>query len=80
MKTKNIFDSLPAICAPKATNLRDELDRYLSIDPEHNNAVLMWWAEQRGFYLCLLHMALDYLSIPGMSVICDAVFYCLYPL
>jgi hypothetical protein len=68
MKTKNIFDSLPAICAPKMTDLHNKLNRYLSTDPEHTNDVLLWWAEQRGLYPCLSHMALDYLSIPGMSV------------
>ena len=65
-KTKNIFDSLPTICAPKATDLCDELDRYLSTDPEHTNDVLLWWAEQKAIYPCLSRMALDYLSIPGM--------------
>lgn len=66
MKTKNIFDSLPAICAPKATDLRDELDRYLSTDPEHTDDVLLWWFERKSVYPCLSRMALDYLSIPGM--------------
>ena len=47
MKTKNIFDSLPAICAPKAADLRDELDRYLSTDPEHTDNVLLWWAKRK---------------------------------
>ena len=65
MKTKNIFDCLPAICAPKATDLRDKLDRYLSTNLEHTNNVLLWWAEQKGSYPCLLRMALDYLLIPG---------------
>ena len=65
MKTKNIFDRLPAICAPKATDLHDKLDRYLSTDPEHTDNVLLWWAERKGSYPCLSRMALDYLSIPG---------------
>jgi hypothetical protein len=65
MKTKNIFDRLPAICAPKATDLRDELDRYLSTDPEHTDNVLLWWTERKHSYPCLSRMALDYLSIPG---------------
>ena len=73
MKTKNIFDSLPAICAPKAADLRDELDRYLSTDPEHTDNVLLWWAERKNAYPCLSHMALDYLSIPGMFFI---LYYC----
>jgi hypothetical protein len=65
MKTKNIFDGLPAICAPKATDLRDELDRYLSTDPEHTDDVLLWWVERKHSYPSLSRMALDYLSIPG---------------
>lgn len=68
MKTKKFFDSLPTICAPKITDLCNKLDRYLSTDPEHTNDMLLWWAEQRGLYLCLSHMALDYLLILGMSV------------
>ena len=65
MKTKNIFDSLPAICTPKAADLHDKLDRYLSTDPEHTADVLLWWAERKHLYPCLSRMALDYLSIPG---------------
>ena len=65
MKTQNIFDSLPAIRAPKATDLRDELDRYLSTDPEYTDDVLLWWADRKASYPRLSRMALDYLSIPG---------------
>ena len=57
------------ICAPKATDLRDEIDRYLSTDPEHTDNVLLWWAEWKKAYPCLSRMALDYLSIPGMYFI-----------
>ena len=66
MKTTTIFDSLPVICTPKTTDLCDELDRYLSINPEHTVDVLLWWAKEKHLYLCLSCMALDYLSIPGM--------------
>ena len=44
-KAKNIFDSLPTICALKGADLRDELDRYLSPDPEHTTDVLLLWAK-----------------------------------
>jgi hAT family C-terminal dimerisation region len=67
MKTKNIFDTLPAICAPKTTDLHDELDSYLGTDPEHTADVLLWWVERKHIYPSLSRMALDYLSIPGMS-------------
>ena len=62
----NIFDSLPALNTPAASELRDELDRYLSTDPEQVNDVFKWWYEQRGTYPRLHHMALDYLTIPVM--------------
>jgi hypothetical protein len=61
----NIFDSLPALSAPRIQELRDELDRYLSTDPEHVVDVLMWWTERKSMYPRLSRMALDYLSIPG---------------
>jgi hypothetical protein len=33
--SENIFDDLPALSAPATVELRDELDQYLSTDPEH---------------------------------------------
>ena len=65
-KKANIFDSLPALAAPKPSELLDELDRYLSTDPEHVPNALSWWHERRQMYPTLSRMALDYLSIPGM--------------
>jgi hypothetical protein len=65
MRSSNIFDNLPALSAPRTRELCDELDRYLSTDPEHVVDVLMWWTERRSMYPSLSHMALDYLSIPG---------------
>jgi hypothetical protein len=67
-KATNIFYNLPSLAAPKASDLRDELDRYLSTDPEHVDDVLAWWHERRGAFPQLSRMALDYLSIPGMYV------------
>jgi hAT family C-terminal dimerisation region len=67
--SKNIFDNLPALQAPKAAELRGELDRYLSTDPEHVTDALAWWYEHKHIYPRLHRMALDYLSIPGMSVL-----------
>jgi hypothetical protein len=63
--SKNMFDDLPTLAAPKATDLRDELDRFLSTDPEYVKDVLMWWFERQHIYPRLSRMALDYLSIPG---------------
>jgi hypothetical protein len=51
--------------APKPTELRDELARYLSTDPEHVEDVLLWWAERKATYPRLSRMALDYLTVPG---------------
>ena len=62
---QNIFDHLPALSAPKAKELRDELARYLSTDPEQVDDVLLWWHERKSMYPRLLCMALDYLTIPG---------------
>ena len=63
--SENIFDDLPALSAPPESDLRDELDRYLSTDPEHVTNALAWWHEKRFVYPRLHRMALDYLTIPG---------------
>ena len=63
--SKNIFDNLPALQAPKPSELRGELDSYLSTDPEHVTDALVWWYEHKHVYPRLHRMALDYLSIPG---------------
>jgi hypothetical protein len=60
-----MFDDLPSLSAPTWKELRDELDRYLSTDPEMVEEVLMWWHEHWGMYPYLSRMALDYLMIPG---------------
>jgi hAT family C-terminal dimerisation region len=64
----NIFDNLPALSALRTRELHDELDRYLSTDPEHVKDVLMWWTERKLMYPHLSHMVLDYLSIPGKLI------------
>ena len=61
----NIFDTLPSLAAPKASDLRSELDRYLGSDPEFVPDVLAWWFERQNVYPMLSRMALDYLTIPG---------------
>lgn len=72
--TANVFDNLPALSTPRATELHDELERYLSADLEHVVDILMWWTEQKGMYPCLSRMALDYLSIPATSTDVERVF------
>jgi len=41
--------------------LCDELDCYLSTNPEQVTNIFKWWYERKGTYPCLHHMALDYL-------------------
>jgi hypothetical protein len=65
-KKRNIFDDLPALTAPKLTELCDKLVRYLSTNPEQVKDVLLWWHEHASMYPRLSRMALDYLTIPGM--------------
>lgn len=69
-----MFDSLPALAAPCAAELRDELARYLGTDPEQVKDVLLWWNEQKPMYPHLSRMALDYLSIPGEFVLSHLAF------
>ena len=42
-KLKNLFDNLPTLKPPAATELCDELERYLSTDPEHVTDPIAWW-------------------------------------
>jgi hAT family C-terminal dimerisation region len=48
------------------SELCDELERYLSTDPEQVTDVFQWWYERKGIYPRLHHMVLDYLTIPGV--------------
>ena len=52
----------------KHSRFRDEIDRYLAMDTEAVADPLLWWFEHRSMYPALSRMALDYLTIPGMSV------------
>ena len=64
-KVQNIFDSLPALATPQLEELQNELTRYLNIDPEQVQDVLLWWTKRKATYPHLSRMALDYLTIPG---------------
>ncbi|SJL03663.1 uncharacterized protein ARMOST_16509 [Armillaria ostoyae] len=70
--SNNIFDSLPMLATAGST--QDELDRYLSTDPENVDDGLAWWNERRAMYPHLSRMALNYLSIPATSVDVERVF------
>ena len=69
----NIFDTLLALSAPKLSELCDELDSYLSTDPEHVIDTLAWWVGKHATYPHLSRMALNYLSIPGGSYFVDPI-------
>jgi hypothetical protein len=60
----NMFDDLECLSAPRAEDLRDELDKYLSTDPEHVKDAVKWWFDRRTIYPRLSRMAMDYLTIP----------------
>ena len=59
-----MFDNMATIDAPESTDLRDELDRYLSFDPLHVVDAVCWWHDHRAEYPQLSRMATDYLIIP----------------
>ena len=67
MQDENIFDALKSIRRLHVSENGQELERYLAIPAEDTDDPLLWWAEHRALYPCLSRMALDYLSIPGMS-------------
>lgn len=59
---------MAAFAPPEDDELKDELARYLSTDPEYTDDVLMWWHDHEHQYPKLSRMALDFLSIPGTLV------------
>ncbi|KAK2463722.1 hypothetical protein APHAL10511_004473 [Amanita phalloides] len=63
-KEVNVFDQLPALAPLKPSDLRSELDQYLSSDIEDVTDALSWWYKRRTTFPWLTRMALDYLSIP----------------
>jgi len=65
----NIFDNLPELAHPKSASLHDELYRYLATDVELVHNALLWWIEKHAEFPRLSRMALNYLSIPGKTII-----------
>lgn len=63
---QNIFDNLDALAPPTQADLCDKLDRYLSMDVEVTDNVILWWVKRRAMFPRLSRMALDYLMISGM--------------
>jgi hAT family C-terminal dimerisation region len=68
-KSDNIFNNMAALAAPESTDLHDELDCYLSSDPEHVVDTVHWWCDHQAEYPHLSRMAIDYLVIPCMPLI-----------
>jgi hypothetical protein len=59
---------MPVLAPPRSTDLGNELDCYLSADIEDvTTSIIAWWYKRRTLYPCLSWMAIDYLTIPGMS-------------
>jgi hypothetical protein len=48
-----MFDALPALAAPGQSDLRSEVDRYLSTDIEDVQDALQWWNDCHSAYPCL---------------------------
>ena len=67
LKKPNMFNTLLKP-STSSSSVCDEIDRYLATDTEAVDDALLWWWERRSMYPSLSQMALDYLSIPGMSV------------
>jgi len=59
------FGNLSVASSPRIS----EIQEYLSLSVENVKEPLKWWMNNRFVYPNLHRMALDYLSIPGMSYI-----------
>ena len=58
---------MPAMSVPMHVELLSELDTYLQANVEQVTDVITWWHECRAMYPHLSCMALNYLTIPGVS-------------
>ena len=63
---KNMLDDLLSFTPLSSTPVIDELQLYLSTDPENVQDAIQWWYEKWKTFSCLYRMALNYLSIPGV--------------
>ncbi|KAG6817068.1 hypothetical protein H0H87_000247 [Tephrocybe sp. NHM501043] len=59
--SRNIFDNLPSLSAPRVASTQDELDCYLSTDPEIIVDAIQWWTKRRSMY-------------PGLSIMGPRLF------
>ena len=65
----NQFDYLPSLKTRAAASTRDELDSYLATGPVSVDDPIAWWRDHEDLYPRLSRMAIDYLTIPGTSLV-----------
>ena len=75
MLPTNISDDLAMLTPPEADEIKDELDCYLSTNPKHTTNVLVWWLKWLHLFLNLGQMALDYHTIPSISLLHKLTFW-----
>ncbi len=64
----NLFDLMEAEDGPQGTAGRDVLEEYLATPPEACPDPVKYWSSRKGSVPGLARMALDYSTIPGMSL------------
>jgi hypothetical protein len=52
--SKNMFDELEALAAPKASELHGKINQYLSTNIEDVHNALKWWSQRRLMFQCYL--------------------------
>jgi hypothetical protein len=67
-KPNNGFTSFGDLSVASSPHV-SEIQEYLILSVESVKEPLKWWMDNRFVYLNLHQMALDYLSIPGMSYV-----------
>ena len=69
IQTMNIFSNLPTLAPPKPADIGSELEGYLATKIEHIVDPVQLWHKKQVVYPWLAHMAMDYLTTPGIYVI-----------
>ena len=64
--SQNIYDNLPALAPPLQTVDGDEVTTYLNRGPKDVGDAIKWWYLHKTIYPNLYHIALNYLTIPGL--------------
>ena len=66
--SSNQFNNLRSNLSHASQDLWDELDHYLGSEPEpiEDGHIIAWWIDWQGTYMHQSHMAINYLSIPGI--------------